>query len=484
MKYISTRGGEEVSGSQAIIKGIADDGGLYVPKSFPRLGQLEDLKDLGYKELATLVLGLYFNELEDEMKGLVDLAYDGKFPSEVVPIHTINKGNFLELFWGPTSAFKDMALCVLPHLLTSSIRNSGEKDRVLILVATSGDTGKAALEGFKDVDGVDIMIFYPNGGVSEIQRLQMATQEGKNTYVYAIEGNFDDAQTSVKGLFTDPDLEKTLADHAYKFSSANSINIGRLIPQVVYYIHGYFDLVKKGQIQLGDEINVVVPTGNFGNILASYYAKEMGLPIDKFIVASNDNHILTDFFNTGEYDSNRELLLTSSPSMDILVSSNLERLLYHVAEDKDQVGQAMKDLEKDKYYKWDQLPSNFYGGFADEDDIEEAIKTVKEDYDYTMDPHTAVAYHVYKDYVEKTGDDKPTLIASTASPYKFMEKVLKSLGEEVPADDFAALELLEKISGVEVPKNLPELKDKEELHKDIIKTSQMEEVILKLVEGL
>lgn len=486
MKFVSTRDKtSQVTGSEAIIKGISPEGGLFVPEDFPNLGNLKDLTNLDYRELAAHILNLYFDELgEEKLLEIARSAYDSKFPEEVVPMKKAG-GVFLELYHGKTHAFKDMALSILPYLLKASLEANGNTNKVLILVATSGDTGKAALEGFKDVDGVRAIVFYPEGKVSEIQRLQMVTQKGENLEVLAIEGNFDDAQTGVKKAFTDQEYKKDLLDLGYELSSANSINIGRLVPQIIYYVNAYLRLAEAGDISLGDGINVCVPTGNFGNILAAYYAKRMGLPINKLLVASNDNNVLTGFFNTGEYDSNRDLLLTSSPSMDILISSNLERFLYHLAGDDDtKVREAMKALDKDKLYQWEDLDKDLvYAGYADEDEVSEAIRDAFEKYSYVIDPHTAAAYSVYKDYKEESGDETLTLIASTASPYKFPGKVLSSLGRDIPKDEFDRLDDLAKLIGKPVPENLAQLKTDEVLHMRKINPSDMNQVVKEIIGG-
>lgn len=486
MKFVSTRDKNSVvSGPEAIIQGISPEGGLFVPTSFPKLKDLRDLIDLDYRDLAAYILNLYFDELgEDRLKEIGKAAYDSKFPEEVVPM-TKTDGVFLELFHGKTHAFKDMALSILPYLLKASLETLGKENEVLILVATSGDTGKAALEGFKDVEGVSAAVFYPEGGVSEIQRLQMATQEGSNVDVYSIIGNFDDAQTGVKKAFTDEAFNKELLDLGYELSSANSINVGRLVPQIVYYVNGYLRLVEAGDIQEGEEINVCVPTGNFGNILAAYYAKRMGLPVKKLIIASNDNNVLTDFFNSGEYNSDREFFLTSSPSMDIIISSNLERFLYHLSGDNtEKVVDAMKGLDQNKAYKWEDFEEGLvYAGFADEDEISQAIKDSYEEYKYVIDPHTAAAYAVYKEYVEFSGDGAKTLIASTASPYKFPGKVLSSVGAEVSDDEFQRLEDLSVIMGVDIPANLKGLKEAEILHDTVIKPEDMQATIKENICG-
>lgn len=485
MKYNSTRNKNEiVSASEAIIRGIAVDGGLYVPESIPKLAELDELMDKDYTQLAAYVLGLYFDDLgEEALKKAARNAYDDKFPNEVAPIKTLDGISFIELFHGRTLAFKDMALSILPHLLKASLDKSGEDKKIIILVATSGDTGKAALEGFNEVEGINVIVYFPDGGVSEVQRLQMLTHAGSNTDVVAIYGNFDDAQTGVKKIFTDGEFKEEILERGYEFSSANSINIGRLVPQIIYYINSYLRLVQRGIIVKGSSINVTVPTGNFGNLLAAYYAKEMGLPIDKLIVASNDNNVLTDFFETGEYLSDRELLLTSSPSMDILVSSNLERFLYHISNgDTEKIAASMDSLVQNKSYKWDGFSDFIHAGYANEEDISNAIASIYKEYGYTMDPHTAVAYYVANEYIKSTGDDRHMLIASTASPFKFPAKVLESLGEEIPSDEFESLELLASKTGLKLQESLVELRTLPVVHKRKCKPSQMRDSILEITE--
>jgi len=486
MRYYSTRNKDNVvSSMEAIIKGIAEDGGLFVPEAFPALPKLEDIRNLTYKELAKLILGLYFDDYpEEDLEEAVNGAYGDKFGNRE-PVRLVDKGgvNFLELFHGPTLAFKDMALTILPYLMRSALLSKGVEEEVVVLAATSGDTGKAALEGFRDVPGVNVVVFYPEGGVSQLQRLQMITQKGENTHVLAIKGNFDDAQKGVKDIFGDLDYNKELKEEGYVLSSANSINIGRLIPQVVYYVYAYLDLLRKGRIEVGQEVNIVVPTGNFGNILAAYYAKMMGLPIDRLICSSNDNKVLTDFFETGTYDRRRDLLLTSSPSMDILVSSNLERFLFHISgNDHQAVREMMEDLSREGYFKWSDFSrEEIYGEFADEDEVSSAIRDLYESEGYVMDPHTAVAYRVYKKYLKETGDSKPAIIASTASPFKFPEKVISSMGEEVPQDLFTGIGIVAKSMDVEIPSQVSELESLPVLHGDVCRKDEMKEMILKLL---
>jgi threonine synthase len=487
MRYYSTRNKDNVvSSMEAIIKGIAEDGGLFVPESFPSLPRLEDLRDLSYKELAKLILGMYFDDYpEEDIEGAVKGAYGDKFGNRE-PVRLVEKGgvHFLELFHGPTLAFKDMALTILPYLMRSALLNKGVEEEVVVLAATSGDTGKAALEGFRDVPGVNVVVFYPKGGVSQLQRLQMITQRGDNTHVAAIEGNFDDAQKGVKDIFGDGDYNKELKEEGYVLSSANSINIGRLIPQVVYYVYGYLELLRTARIEAGQEINIVVPTGNFGNILAAYYAKMMGLPVDRLICSSNDNKVLTDFFETGTYDRRRDLLLTSSPSMDILVSSNLERFLFHISgNDHQAVREMMEGLSKEGHFTWSDFSrEEIYGEFADENDVSSSIRDLYREEGYVMDPHTAVGYSVYRKYLKETGDQKPAIIASTASPFKFPEKVISSMGEEVPEDLFEGIGMVAKYMNVEIPDQVRELETLPVLHKNICKKEEMRDIVLKLLQ--
>ncbi|MDR1953870.1 MAG: threonine synthase [Clostridiales Family XIII bacterium] len=486
MQYISTRGNkEEKRSTQAIIMGLASDKGLYVPTEIPKLHMdFGHMVGTAYKDIAFKVMRGFLPEFdEDELRRCTDGAYDEKFDTpKIAPLVNTEQASFLELYHGRTAAFKDMALSILPYLLLSSIRKEQEDKKVVILTATSGDTGKAALEGFADVSGTEIFVFYPAHGVSEIQKRQMVTQRGANTHVYAIEGNFDDAQTGVKRIFNDGDFAVKLAGEDYRLSSANSINIGRLIPQVAYYFYAYIQLLDAGKIASGDKINVVVPTGNFGNILAAFYAKQMGLPIHKLICASNENRVLTDFINDGVYDANRQFHLTSSPSMDILISSNLERLLWHLSgENSAEIAGYMRDLERTGIYTVsDTIRSNmsdFYGGTARMDEAHEAIRRLWHGEQYLIDTHTAVAYSVYLDYRAKTGDDTPAVIASTASAYKFADQVADCIGLPKAADGFASIEALHEATGVPVPPGLKGLRDKKILHSDTIKIDEMANVI-------
>ncbi len=489
--YQSTRGSSDIkTAAQAVIQGIAEDKGLYVPDRIPMLPKkIEELVNVPYKEVAREIIGAFFTDYTDtQMQHCVDGAYDSKFEeAEIVPVTYAGGANFLELYHGKTAAFKDMALSILPYLLTMAMKKEKEDKKICILTATSGDTGKAALEGFADVPGTEIIVFFPNQGVSQVQERQMVTQQGDNTHVFAIEGNFDDAQTGVKKIFNDREFAQKLSSVGCKLSSANSINIGRLVPQVAYYVYGYTKLVERGQIKAGDPINIVVPTGNFGNILAAYYAGKMGIPVNKFICASNENKVLTDFIRTGIYDINREFYLTNSPSMDILISSNLERLLYHLSgNDGEEIRTLMTALEQDrKYVVSDKIREglkDFYGGFATVEETNETIGQMYSRYGYLIDTHTAVAYKVYQDYAAETADKTPTIIASTASAYKFAGSVARSIGMDEEKDGFAYVRALEAKTGVRVPKALKDLDKKEIRHRGVIEISQMSEAVEKSVK--
>ncbi len=490
IRYHSTRGSKNTkTAAQAVIKGIAEDKGLYVPDTVPALPKkISEYVGKPYKEVARDIINAFFTDYTaEEMQHCVDGAYDSKFEEkEIVPVKEAGGAYFLELYHGKTAAFKDMALSILPYLLTTAMKKENEDKKICILTATSGDTGKAALEGFADVPGTEIIVFFPNQGVSEVQERQMVTQEGANTHVFAIEGNFDDAQTGVKKIFNDAAFADKLAAHGCRLSSANSINIGRLVPQVAYYVYGYTKLVERGVINEGDKINIVVPTGNFGNILAAYYAGRMGIPVNKFICASNKNKVLTDFFNTGVYDINRKFYLTNSPSMDILISSNLERLLYHLAGNNgDEIKKLMEALDTEKKYEVSEKIRNgmkdFCGGYADVEETNEAIGRMYRENGYLMDTHTAVAYKVYEDYVKETGDKTPALIASTASAYKFADSAAHSIGLGDEENGFAYVRALAEETGVRVPAGLKNLDKKEIRHKGVIKVSQMPEAVEKSV---
>ena len=466
MRFISTRGGEkDISSSQAIINGISKDGGLYVPESFPSLFEkLKDNTNITYEELALEVLKEYFTDFNiDELKTAITKAYTNRFK-------IVEKDGFLELYHGPTSAFKDAALLFLPQIMGLSKSKLNINDEIVILAATSGDTGKAALEGFKNIDGFKVMVYYPKDGVSPIQEVQMLTQDGNNVRVVGINGNFDDAQKGVKELFGDNGFKEELKEKNYILSSANSINIGRLIPQIVYYFYGYFQLINKQQIEKGQEINIVVPTGNFGNILAAYYAREMGLPVAKFICASNENNVLSDFLNKGIYDKRRELILTESPSMDILVSSNLERLLFEASgRDCNEIKNLMEALSSKGVYTINEKIKNnlkdFYGNYANTKEVYEAIEELYNKEGYLIDTHTAVAFVVLNKYISETKDETPYLIASTASPYKFPRSISNALDLEFDnINDFEVINKIYDYTKVNIPVNLIGLDDKKIIH--------------------
>lgn len=483
--YRSTRGqNEPVTASQAILQGLAKDGGLFVPETLPVLdGSIESYAGQDYHEIAYRVMKQFLTDFtEEELRTCIANAYDEKFDvQELVPVVKVGGAYHLELFHGATIAFKDMALSILPHFMVTALKKNHVDKEVVILTATSGDTGKAALAGFADVPGTRIIVFYPKDGVSRIQELQMVTQKGDNTAVVGIRGNFDDAQTGVKELFADQELEKIMADAGLQFSSANSINIGRLVPQVVYYVYSYAKLLERGAVKAGECINVVVPTGNFGNILAAFYAKNMGVPIAKLICASNENKVLFDFFETGIYDKNREFRLTSSPSMDILVSSNLERMIYRIAGDNaDKCAALMNALKTAGRYEIDQEMkaglADFVGGYATEEETASRIREVYEKEGYIMDTHTAVASEVYAKYVEKTADQTTTVLASTASPYKFLTAVLGAIGklpEGIADDEFAKVDLLHEISDVKIPKAVEELRTAPVVHRRVCDSDKM-----------
>ncbi len=487
--YHSTRNkNERVTASQAILKGLADDGGLFVPETMPVLDRsIEELCGLSYREVAFNVMKLFLTDYtEEELKDCINKAYDSKFDTdEIAPITYADGAYYLELFHGATIAFKDMALSILPHLMTKAAKKNELKEEIVILTATSGDTGKAALAGFADVPGTKIIVFYPKDGVSPVQEKQMVTQKGANTHVIGIKANFDMAQSGVKAMFNNKELAKRMKEAGFVFSSANSINIGRLIPQVCYYVYSYVKLLNDGRIAKGDKINVVVPTGNFGNILAAYYAKLIGTPIDRLICASNINKVLFDFFNTGTYDKNREFVITSSPSMDILISSNLERLIYRICgEDCEKTSELMKALSENGSYDIDdtmkQGLSSFFSGFADE---EETAKTIKDLYNrtgYVIDTHTAVAAKVYNEYVKKTGDKTVSIIASTASPYKFARSVLTAIRADYnELNDIELIDELEKISNTKVPKAIDDIRNAAVLHNTVCQAEKMQEEVEK-----
>lgn len=489
--YQSTRGDQKrVLSAEAIIKGIADDGGLFVPETIPRINKdLHKLKNIDYKELAFLIMKKFFTDYhQDELKDCINKAYDNKFDTEIVaPLSKKMGAYFLELYHGPTLAFKDMALSILPHLLKKATQKLNLNQEIVILTATSGDTGKAALQGFANVEGTKIIVFFPYKGVSRIQERQMLTQEGENTYVIGIKGNFDDAQRGVKEIFKAPVFNKKIKKKNYIFSSANSINIGRLVPQIVYYFYAYLNMLGKGEIKNGEKINMVVPTGNFGDILAAYYAKEMGLPVNKLICASNENKVLADFFNTGVYDKRRKLVMTISPSMDILVSSNLERLLWTISEKGAQQVRELMDSLRDKGFyqinsEMKKKLKDFYGGFTPQEESRRCIKEIFEESKYLIDPHTAVAYAVYKKYVKETGDKTKTVIVATASPFKFTKSVMESIDSRYEKfNDFELIEKMSDLAQVPIPSGIRDIEKKSIRHKIVCEKEEMRAKIAEIL---
>ncbi|HAS78240.1 MAG TPA: threonine synthase [Ruminococcus sp.] len=493
MFYKSTRNSSvKVESAAAIAQGISSDGGLFIPESIPSitLDEIKSMADMSYSERAALVFSKYLTDFTDaEIRYCTDNAYNTKnFETENISeiSHLFDGTYMLELWHGPTCAFKDMALQILPYFLTTSSKKLSLGKKIVILVATSGDTGKAALDGFKDVEDTQILVFYPEEGVSPMQKRQMTTQDGNNVGVCAVKGNFDDCQSGVKKIFTDSDVTEMLDKNGMMFSSANSINWGRLVPQIVYYISAYATLAADKEIEYGEKINIVVPTGNFGNILAAYYAKRMGLPVNRLICASNINKVLTDFINTGVYDRNREFFATCSPSMDILISSNLERLLYILTGENDSlINEWFTALAKDGKYEVNDevkqlLAKDFAAGFCDDADTKKTISEIFEKYSYTCDTHTAVAVKVYEEYKAATGDNTKTLIASTASPYKFSASVLEAIqGKKSDMDEYSMIDELNKISKLDIPQSLAELKNKERRFKDSISSTDMKEYVVK-----
>lgn len=493
MNYVSTRNNSvKVSSAFAIAHGISVEGGLYVPENIPTLTSDDflNLSKLDYKEKAEFILKKYLTDFTDEeIKKCVNGAYTGTFDDEK-PAAIAQLGeniNILELWHGPTCAFKDLALQLLPYLLTTSTKKVSSDNKTVILVATSGDTGKAALEGFKDVENTEIIVFYPSEGVSPMQKLQMNSQKGNNVHVCAIRGNFDDAQSGVKKIFTDESVKATLAQNGMEFSSANSINWGRLVPQIIYYVSAYCDMLVKGD-DLSNGFNIVVPTGNFGNILAAYFAKEMGVPVNKLVCASNANRVLTDFINTGVYDRNREFYTTMSPSMDILISSNLERMLYILADGDDEyIAQLQSQLASDGKFTVNdnvlsKLQNVFFGACCDDKCTLETIKSVFDEYGYLCDTHTAVAVNAYKQYVDKTGDNRPALIASTASPYKFSKSVISSLTSEIPQNEFDIVDALSTLTNTVVPTPIAQLKTATARFKDVYDKEDMYNAVCKCLK--
>ncbi|HJD13022.1 MAG TPA: threonine synthase [Candidatus Ruminococcus avistercoris] len=489
--YRSTRGNAEtVTASQAILKGLADDGGLFVPERIPALDvDMDTLAGMTYQEVAYEVMSRFLTDFtKEELQTCIARAYDEKFDTgEIAPLHQADGAYFLELFHGATIAFKDMALSILPHLMTTAARKNQVHNDIVILTATSGDTGKAALAGFADVPGTRIIVFYPKDGVSPIQEKQMVTQKGENTFVVAIRGNFDDAQTGVKKMFSDEELSRKLDQAGYQFSSANSINIGRLVPQVVYYVYAYATLYKQGKIGRDEKINVTVPTGNFGNILAAYYAKQMGLPIDMLLCASNENKVLYDFFKSGTYDRNREFILTSSPSMDILISSNLERLIYHLTgDDADQNRAFMESLSREGRYaitpEMKEQLSDFYGNYASEEETAAVIADIYRKDGYVIDTHTAVAADVYRKYRKERDNGRKTVIASTASPFKFTRSVMKAIDSGCDdLTDFQLVDRLSELSQVKVPKAIEEIRTAAVLHDTVVEKDGMKGIVERIL---
>ena len=488
LTYIGTRDRSiKATASEAILRGICPDGGLYIPEEIPKMEKsLEELGKLNYQELAYEVLSKFLDFTEEELKACIRGAYDEKFDTpEIVPV--VKKGDalFLELFHGRTLAFKDMALSILPYLMKTAAKKNGLDKEIVILTATSGDTGKAALEGFANVEGTRIMVFFPEDGVSPVQKLQMNTQEGANTCVVGIKGNFDDAQSAVKSIFTDKALEQELAAKGFQFSSANSINIGRLVPQIVYYFWAYLQAVRMGEIKNGEALNFTVPTGNFGDILAGWYAMKMGLPVGHFVCASNDNKVLYDFFTTGTYDRRREFILTNSPSMDILISSNLERLIYlSTGSDPKANAALMKELAEDGHYtitdEMRAFMADFKGGFATEEENEAAIRTIFQDTGYLIDTHTGVAAAVYGQYKNETGDQTKTVIASTASPFKFSRSVMDAVKGKAATegkDEFDVADELAAAAGLVLPKAVEEIRTATIRHDRECAVDEMEETV-------
>ena len=490
--YSSTRNADvKYRASEAILKGLADDGGLFVPDSIPALDvSMDELAKMSYQETAYEVMKLFLSDFtEEELKGCIEKAYDSKFDTpEIAPLVLADGAYYLELFHGSTIAFKDMALSILPYLLTTSAKKNQVKNDIVILTATSGDTGKAALAGFADVPGTKIIVFYPKNGVSPIQEKQMVTQKGDNTFVVGIHGNFDQAQTGVKQMFNDKNLAKQLGDAGFQFSSANSINIGRLVPQVVYYVYAYAKLYANGAIAKDEKINVVVPTGNFGNILAAFYAKNMGVPIAKLICASNENKVLFDFFRTGTYDRNRDFILTSSPSMDILISSNLERLIYRIAgNDAAKNAELMKSLSTTGKYEitpeMKALLDDFYGNYTSEQETADVIADLYEKTGYIIDTHTAVAAGVYHKYKAETKDtETKTVIASTASPFKFTRSVMDAIDKKYDSmSDFELVDELSRIGNVAVPQAIEDIRSAAVLHDTVCEVDEMPDVVKKFL---
>lgn len=485
--YVSTRDENiKATASEAVLNGIAPDGGLYVMKDIDKIKvNVNELKGMSYHEIAFYILNCMLTDFsESTLTECINKAYDEKFSAkEITPLVKVGEDFILELFHGKTSAFKDVALSILPYLITESLSMNNIDEEIIILTATSGDTGKAALEGFKDVKGTKIIVYYPEGGVSQVQKAQMVTQEGNNTYVCAVKGNFDDAQTGVKKIFTDENIKKLLDDNKKRFSSANSINVGRLVPQIVYYFYSYMNLIEQREIKEGEKVNFVVPTGNFGNILAGYYAKILGLPINKLICAANNNNVLYDFIRSGIYDANRDFYKTTSPSMDILISSNLERFLYYISgQDNKIISSLMKDLSEKKKYEVndsmkEKLKDIFYSQFANEDEVNATIKKVYNEKKYLMDTHTAVAYKVLENYKQDTKDNTKNIILSTASPYKFAVDVYEAIFGKSNLNEFEIMHKLSEETGVKIPNNLEGLDKKTVIHNFVCEVASMDDIV-------
>ena len=490
--YQSTRGGnKEVLSAEAIIKGIANDGGLFVPITIPWISQdFNRIRGIDYKTLAYIVMKEFFTDYhQDELMHCIDQAYDNKFDTEKIATLVKKMGVFfLELFHGPTLAFKDMALSILPHLLKKAAQKMKLQKEIVILTATSGDTGKAALQGFADVEGTKIIVFFPCRGVSKIQERQILTQEGGNTFVIGLRGNFDDAQRGVKEIFEDSAFNEKIKEKNYIFSSANSINIGRLVPQIVYYFYAYLDMLSGGEIKKNEKINIAVPTGNFGDILAAYYAKKMGLPVNKLICASNENKVLADFFHTGIYDKRRELIATISPSMDILISSNLERLLWDISDkDAKKVKELMDSLRDKGFYQIDPVMKgklkDFYGGFASQEECRQSIKEVFEESKYLIDPHTAIAFAVYKRYAKETQDKTKTIIIATASPFKFTKSVMESIDNRYKEfDDFELIKKMSDLAQIPIPLAIRDIENKPIIHRMVCEKEEMRTKIAEILD--
>ncbi len=494
LSYTSTRDNTlKIGAAEAVVRGLSQEGGLFVPERIPGLPlSLSGLAKLNYKELSYEIMKEFLTGFtEEELKSCIDRAYDEKFDDPAIaPLKEAGGTYYLELFHGPTIAFKDMALSILPHLMTTAAKKEGTGNDIVILTATSGDTGKAALSGFADVEGTRIIVFFPKDGVSPIQKRQMVTQKGSNVFVAAVEGNFDDCQSAVKRMFADTALKEKAGAGGFQFSSANSINIGRLVPQIVYYIYAYGQLMNRGAVREGEEINIVVPTGNFGNILAAYYAKNMGLPVKRLICASNENKVLYDFFRDGVYDKNRKFFLTSSPSMDILISSNLERLIYHICSDSaERNSELMRQLAEEGKYaitpQMKELLKDFRGYYASEEETGSRIASLFKETGYVIDPHTAVASASYEKYKSDTGDSTVSVIASTASPFKFSRSVLGAIepGRYSDGADFELIDRLSELSGVAVPPAIDEIRNAPVLHKCVCEKERMGEVVTDYLLG-